>query len=166
MGLCAHIRCSPQVNTSMSAPLNIHDWRSFVAYNALDDTSSMRCIMPFSFAECTCTRTQLDPGCNKYYVGIPYGDLCRNLKIQPNGELYLSGVVPAPLQVVYPWQEYEAPPGDDESTFGSKADHDLAENPFAWVDHTNPIVYVPVHKCTTPRVGFQGVTFYLAYAQM
>jgi hypothetical protein len=134
---------------------------SFVAYNAMDEGKWMRVAMPFTFAECKCTAQRLDPACNKYYVGIHYAAMCRHLGIPPNDQIYLSGVVPSPLKVVYPWQDYDACPGETEASYGAKGDHDLVLHPFSWVDHTNPIVYVPVHKSTSERVGFQGCTFYL-----
>ena len=136
---------------------------SFVAYNSMDVEKCMRVAMPFTFEACTCSTTHLDPTCNQYYAGIRYARLCRQLGIPPNNQIYLSGVVPSQLQVMYPWQDYDGSTAHTEASYGAKEDHDLALNPFSWVDHTNPIVYVPVHKCTSARVGFQGCSYYLKY---
>ena len=134
---------------------------SFMAYNVMDEKKNMLVAMPFSFDECSCSATRLDPACNKYYVGMHYGEVCKQLGFTPNDQIYLSGVVPALLKVVYPWEDYNAIPALTEASYGSKDDHDLVSNPFSWVDHTHPIVYVPVHKFTSARVGFQACTFYL-----
>ena len=61
------------------------------------------------------------------------------------------------IRVLYPWHGYppdvEEPPREPESSFGVRSDYDTYENHFGWVDHTSPVIAIPMHRCYTESPG-------------
>ena len=119
---------------------------------------------------CRCSTVALADGCFGKYLVLDYGTFCRALDFDP----WLPVMFDSKDYYVHPWEKYtgeynfeiwypwehtapwvphpgSAPP---ESSFGDRNDYDTAENHFGWVDHTNPIIAIPMHRCYPIRSPF------------
>jgi len=109
---------------------------------------------------CRCSESNPRDGCGGKWLMLDYATFFRALDFDPWG-LGVSFVSDFPrhhrIRVVYPWHRYppgvEEPPREPESSFGVRSDYDTAENHFGWVDHTSPVIAIPMHRCYTESPG-------------
>ena len=107
---------------------------------------------------CRCSESSHHDGCGGKWMMLDYATFCRALDLDPwLPVLFRSIFTDLYIPVVYPWQQWpdgvEAPPGRPESSFGVRSDYDTAENHFGWVDHTSPVIAIPMHRFYTKSPG-------------
>ena len=100
---------------------------SFVAYNADDDTKSMRIHHRCSLCDCTCTEVDNNTTCTAYAVGYHLKDLCTALGLNPLLPIHLSADPARVLEVV-----------DCEVV-------------------NEPTIIIPLHKTSSARRGFRNM---------
>ena len=105
---------------------------------------------------CRCSESSPRDGCDGKWLMLPYATLCRALDFDPWLPV-LFRYDDNYFRVVYPWQRWPpgllSPPGRPESSFGVRSDYDTAENHFGWVDHTSPVIAIPMHRYYTESPG-------------
>lgn len=117
----------------------------FTVCNMDDETKRMSVHHMLSLNNCWCTTADQKEDCVAYSIGLHYADLCRALDFNPLRPLYRSGRPAISIPIVYPWDEPDAPPMYSKEMYGAESDCDVSENPFAWVDKVDPMVYIPIH---------------------
>ena len=120
---------------------------------------------------CSCSTVALADGCDGKYLVLDYGTFCRALDFDPwlpimfdSSEYYVHPwekyTGEYNLDIMYPWQPFPLGPWKEypgiarpESSFGDRNDYDTVENHFGWVDHTNPVIAIPMHRYYTESPG-------------
>ena len=121
---------------------------------------------------CSCSTVARADGCDGKYLVLDYGTFCRALDFDPwlpimfdSSEYYAHPwekyTGEYDLEIMYPWQPFPLGPWKEypgiarpESSFGDRNDYDTVENHFGWVDHTKPVIAIPMHRCYPMKPGF------------
>ena len=121
---------------------------------------------------CRCSTVAHADGCFGKYLVLDYGTFCRALDFDPwlpvlfdSSDYYVHPwekyTGEYSFEIMYPWEPFPPAPWKQypgmarpESSFGDRNDYDTAENHFGWVDHTNPIIAIPMHRCYPTKPGF------------
>jgi hypothetical protein len=128
---------------------------TFEVFNTSNPAKSMTVTKGFNkMIDCCCTKDKQETTCNAYNVQIYFADLCRQLALDPQKDIYTSGDTPQLIRVWYPWDYPDGDAPKHTSTWwGEETDYDITKDPFAWIDRVEPMVHIPVHKGMPNTVG-------------
>jgi hypothetical protein len=93
---------------------------------------------------CTCTGPQPDPECDRIYLDVHWAVLCKRLELDPDAPVFnvTQGHI---VDLAYPWDE-ELEEGEVHQSFDDRADYDDNPDVFAWWNHCQAVMRIPLHK--------------------